>query len=180
MKKIILVMSLLVSSQMVGAEVYSCGPGCYTSKPSKGYGKADLGQKIGSYTSIPAPHVTSTPPATAAAKQPVQTAQTAQTAAQRVPSVSPSARSVAVSAPARINTPAISAAKLSGRRTILEQELNNERTALAMAQKALAEGRAVNSGQSDTVHQLNVRKLESAVLDRQQNIQALQRELGRM
>ena len=164
MKKIILVMSLLVSSQMVGAEVYSCGPGCYTSKPSKGYGKADLGQKIGSYTSIPA-------------KQPVQTAQTA---AQRVPSVSPSARSVAVSAPARINTPAISAAKLSGRRTILEQELNNERTALAMAQKALAEGRAVNSGQSDTAHQLNVRKLESAVLDRQQNIQALQRELGRM
>lgn len=177
MKKIILVMSLLVSSQMVGAEVYSCGPGCYTSKPSKGYGKADLGQKIGSYTSIPAPHITSTPPATAAAKQPVQTAQTA---AQRVPSVSPSARSVAVSAPARINTPAISTAKLSGRRTILEQELNNERTALAMAQKALAEGRAVNSGQSDTVHQLNVRKLESAVLDRQQNIQALQRELGRM
>ena len=162
-------MSLLVSSQMVGAEVYSCGPGCYTSKPSKGYGKADLGQKIGSYTSIPAP--------TAAAKQ---TVQTAQTAAQRVPSVSPSARSVAVSAPARINTPAISTAKLSGRRTILEQELNNERTALAMAQKALAEGRAVNSGQSDTVHQLNVRKLESAVLDRQQNIQALQRELGRM
>ena len=180
MKKIILVMSLLVSSQMVGAEVYSCGPGCYTSKPSKGYGKADLGQKIGSYTSIPAPHITSTSPATAAAKQPVQTAQTAQTAAQRVPSVSPSARSVAVSAPARINTPAISTAKLSGRRTILEQELNNERTALAMAQKALAEGRAVNSGQSDTVHQLNVRKLESAVLDRQQNIQALQRELGRM
>ena len=65
------------------------------------------------------------------------------------------------------------------RRTILEQELNNERNALAAAQKALAEGRAVNK-QSDAGHQARVRQLQSAVFDREQNIQALQRELGRM
>lgn len=73
----------------------------------------------------------------------------------------------------------MSAARSGGRRTILEQELNNERNALAAAQQALANGRAV-SGQADAGHQARVRQLESAVLDRQQNIQALQRELSRM
>ena len=55
----------------------------------------------------------------------------------------------------------------------------NERSALSDAQKTLTAGRSV-SGQNNTQHQGNVRQLESAVLDRQQNIQALQRELGRM
>ena len=68
----------------------------------------------------------------------------------------------------------------SGRRTILEQELTNERTALAQAQRALIDGRAVSGKMVDATHQTRIRQLESAVLDRQQNIQALQRELSRM
>lgn len=58
------------------------------------------------------------------------------------------------------------------RRTILQQELANERQALTQAQQALNRSRTGQGG--------NVTELQSAVLDRQQNIQALQRELGRM
>lgn len=57
------------------------------------------------------------------------------------------------------------------RRLILQQELANERQALAQAQQALNQGRTTGG---------NITQLQSAVLDRQQNIQALQRELGRM
>ena len=94
---------------------------------------------------------------------------------QAAPSVP---RPAAAAMPA-VAAPRMSTARSSGRRTILEQELNNERTALAAAQQALVSGRAAN-GQGDAAHQARVRQLESAVLDRQQNIQALQRELSRM
>ena len=94
---------------------------------------------------------------------------------QAAPSVPrPAAAAMPAVAAPRMNT-----ARSSGRRTILEQELNTERTALAAAQQALVSGRAAN-GQADAAHQARVRQLESAVLDRQQNIQALQRELSRM
>ncbi|WP_037588657.1 hypothetical protein [Stenoxybacter acetivorans] len=70
----------------------------------------------------------------------------------------------------------------TARRNILEQELANERIALAQAQQALAEGRTLKNTdkKQHEQYQNRVRQLESAVLDRQQNIQALQRELGRM
>lgn len=58
------------------------------------------------------------------------------------------------------------------RRAILQQELANEREALNQAQQALNRSRTGLGG--------NITQLQSAVLDRQQNIQALQRELGRM
>ncbi|PCL21107.1 hypothetical protein CPT77_04205, partial [Snodgrassella alvi] len=58
------------------------------------------------------------------------------------------------------------------RRAILQQELTNERNALAQAQQALNRSRTGKGG--------NITELQSAVLDRQQNIQAIQRELGRM
>lgn len=67
----------------------------------------------------------------------------------------------------------------STRRGILQQELNNERRALAQAQQSLSRSRAMK-GNNYSQYQANVRQLEGAVLDRQQNIQALQRELGRM
>ena len=73
----------------------------------------------------------------------------------------------------------LSSARANGRRTILEQELNNERNALAQAKQNLADGRIVK-GANDTNRDARIRQLESAVLDRQQNIQALQRELSRM
>ena len=53
MKKTLLAsMVLLTLSQGAIAEIYSCGEGCYTSNAKKGSGKADLGNKIGSYTSV--------------------------------------------------------------------------------------------------------------------------------
>ena len=180
MKKLILIMGMLGLMQSVAAEVYSCGPGCYTSSPSRGGARASLGNRIGSYTSVPAPRTASreqlavaAPTAAANVASPARARTVAHQAAPSVPRPPAAAAMPAVAAP-RMTT-----ARSSGRRTILEQELNNERTALAAAQQALVSGRAAN-GQGDAAHQARVRQLESAVLDRQQNIQALQRELSRM
>ena len=63
------------------------------------------------------------------------------------------------------------------RRSILETELSNEKKALGEAQKSLAQARLAKGG---VVNRQEVETLESAVFDRKQNIQALQRELGRM
>lgn len=167
-KQVVLGALLLMAAPFAAAEVYSCGPGCYTSSPKRGLGRADLGNKIGSYTAVKPRVSSNNDDAPRATAQPVRR------------SVAAPARSVPVAQVAPVATaPRLSSARSGSRRTILEQELNNERNALANAQKALAEGRAVN-GQSDASHQNRIRSLESAVLDRQQNIQALQRELGRM
>ena len=180
MKKLILIMGMLGLMQSVAAEVYSCGPGCYTSSPSRGSARASLGNRIGSYTSVPAPRTApreqqpavTAPTAAANVAAPARARTVAHQAAPSVP------RPAAAAMPA-VAAPRMSTARSSGRRTILEQELNNERNALAAAQQALVSGRAAN-GQGDAAHQARVRQLESAVLDRQQNIQALQRELSRM
>ena len=58
------------------------------------------------------------------------------------------------------------------RKTMLQAELNNEQKALAEAQQALNRSRTGKG--SDTT------ALQNVVFDRQQNIQALQRELSRM
>ena len=58
------------------------------------------------------------------------------------------------------------------RKTMLQAELNNEQKALAEAQQALNRSRTGKG--SDTT------ELQNMVLDRQINIQALQRELSRM
>lgn len=173
MKKVLLTsIVLLAAAQGAQAEIYSCGPGCYTSNAKKGSGKADIGTKIGSYTSVKSRSLSESAM--------VVPQQRSGAPAARHASVAP-AHSVAVAntQPAAAPVPKVSSARASGRRNILEQELNNERNALAQAQKALADGRAVG-GSSDAGHQSRIRQLESAVLDRQQNIQALQRELGRM
>ena len=179
MKKLILIMGMLGLMQSVAAEVYSCGPGCYTSSPSRGGARASLGNRIGSYTSVPAPKTPREQPAVAAPTAAANVASPARArtvAYQAAPSVP---RPPAAAAMPAVAAPRMTTARSSGRRTILEQELNNERTALAAAQQALVSGRAAN-GQGDAAHQARVRQLESAVLDRQQNIQALQRELSRM
>ncbi|MDK4533565.1 hypothetical protein QGZ99_00540 [Kingella kingae] len=174
MKKVLILLMTLSAIPFASAEVYSCGPGCYTSSPSKGIGRASLGHRIGSYTSEPAPRIT----ISAEEKTDQQPVAKAQTVTRRAATASP-ARSVPAVAVQQPAAPRMNAARAGGRRTILEQELTNERNALAAAQQALASGRAV-SGQADANHQARVRQLESAVLDRQQNIQALQRELARM
>ena len=176
MKKTLLAsMVLLPLSQGAIAEIYSCGEGCYTSNAKKGSGKADLGNKIGSYTSVKHRY-----------EPPVEASHGSTSVATRSnyrasPSVVAPAHSVPVAnmQPAMPTTPKLSSARANGRRTILEQELNNERNALAQAKQNLADGRIVK-GANDTNRDARIRQLESAVLDRQQNIQALQRELSRM
>ena len=80
-------------------------------------------------------------------------------------------------APEVAATPAPKSSGSTSRRSILETELSNERKALGEAQKSLAQARVAKGGH---VNQQEINSLQSAVLDRQQNIQALQRELSRM
>ncbi|WP_225747758.1 hypothetical protein [Eikenella sp. Marseille-P7795] len=100
----------------------------------------------------------------------------------RVSAGSPQAAVYRAPAPAAPVAAAPSGRTNSGRRLILEQELANERRALADAQKALTESRTLPKGDQAAyaAHQARVSSLQSDVLDRQQNIQALQRELSRM
>ena len=180
-KTALLAIGLCLAAPAALAEVYSCGPGCYTSNPSRGAGRANLGNKIGSYTSVkPRPSTYAAPSVEGVAA--AHSGSGSQSAVHRAaPAVAPaSAQPVAAPMPAAVTVPRITPARAGGRRTILEQELANERNALSGAQKALAAGRSVKGSTNDAEHQARIRQLESAVLDRQQNIQALQRELGRM
>lgn len=179
MKKPLIVLTVAVAaSPALDAKTYSCGEGCYTDNSKASKGQAKLGQQIGYYTStktskateIVAKNESSNKVAAAPAAKPTVSAPRA---------VQVSRRSVPLTQVTSA-APATPRAKASGRRSILEQELNNERNALAQAQKALADGRVVLGAAADANHQSKVRQLESAVLDRQQNIQALQRELSRM
>ena len=142
--------------------VYSCGNGSYSSKPGPGCQRADL-PTIGRYSAArPRPAPAPAPQRAAVGSQ--------QAAVYHAPTPQP----VAAAAPSsRTN---------SGRRMILEQELANERRALATAQRALTESRTMPKGDGAAyqAHQARVSSLQSDVLDRQQNIQALQRELSRM
>lgn len=140
--------------------VYSCGNGSYSSKPGPGCQRADL-PTIGRYSAArPRP----APAPVAAAPAPQRAAVYHAPAPQPVAAAAPSGRTN------------------SGRRMILEQELANERRALATAQRALTESRTMPKGDGAAyqAHQARVSSLQSDVLDRQQNIQALQRELSRM
>lgn len=143
--------------------VYSCGNGSYSSKPGPGCHRADL-PTIGRYSATrPRPTPAPVPQRTASASS-------QQAAVYRAPAPQPVA---AAASSSRTN---------SGRRMILEQELANERRALATAQRALTESRTMPKGDGAAyqAHQARVSSLQSDVLDRQQNIQALQRELSRM
>lgn len=181
MKKPLIVLAFAVAaSPALDAKVYSCGNGCYTSNPKAAKGRANLGRQIGSYTStLPKEEVVTA--------DKIAAPRTVEVAQRRV--AVPRPRAVAATTlrasavPVALQRQSVDTTPRrtnSGRRTILEQELNNERTALAQAQKALTDGRAVNTQTADAGHQTRIRQLESAVLDRQQNIQALQRELSRM
>ncbi|MDO4693138.1 MAG: hypothetical protein Q4A62_00710 [Eikenella sp.] len=168
MKTSVLLALGVLLSLPAAAAVYECGDGRYSNKPGPGCRSADL-PKIGSYSSErPRP-----------ARQPP-----AETATQRAaaPVRTPAAQRAAYQAPAAPVLAPPTTRNNSGRRMILEQELANERRALADAQKALTESRTLprGNGAAYAAHQARINSLQSDVLDRQQNIQALQRELSRM
>ncbi|MCO6504681.1 MAG: hypothetical protein J6568_04595 [Snodgrassella sp.] len=144
----------LLNTFIAEAKVYTClqnGQVVYTSKPSGNCAEAKL-PAIGSYSHAPRPKVASSNIATRPRNTSTRVA-TAYKGPQPSVSIVPKGSD---------NT----------RKAILQQELTNERNALAQAQQALNRSRTGKGG--------NITELQSAVLDRQQNIQAIQRELGRM
>ena len=152
-----LAIGLLPMQLAHAGKIYTCtanGRVTYTTKPSGNCHSADL-PPIGRYSSLryDAPQARSEPAAPAPAKN-----RTAKAAAPVVPA-------------------APKAAGSNGRRAILQQELANERQALSSDQQALTSARTAQGG---SVNQQLVHRLQGSVLDRQQNIQALQRELARM
>lgn len=68
----------------------------------------------------------------------------------------------------------------SGRRKILEQELSNEQKALAEAEKALADGKAVRHGNEKNYQKYldRVKGLQDNVTTHQKNIAAIRQELA--
>ena len=161
-----LAIGLLPMQLAHAGKIYTCtanGRVTYTTKPSGNCHSADL-PPIGRYSSLryDAPQARSEPAAPAPAKN-----RTAKTTAPR--NVQTAAAPVVPAAP--------KAASSNGRRAILQQELANERQALSSDQQALTSARTAQGG---SVNQQLVHRLQGSVLDRQQNIQALQRELARM
>ena len=161
-----LAIGLLPMQLAHAGKIYTCtanGRVTYTTKPSGNGHSADL-PPIGRYSSLryDAPQARSEPAAPAPAKN-----RTAKAAAPR--NVQTAAAPVVPAAP--------KAASSNGRRAILQQELANERQALSSDQQALTSARTAQGG---SVKQQLVHRLQGSVLDRQQNIQALQRELARM
>ncbi len=176
MKKIIGIVALIglntINIQTASAKIYTCvinGEVTYTSRHTGNCQAADL-PPIGRYSSTrydePQAYTPSAPKPEAKK----------QVAVKRAPKPNQ-----AVAVPAKYTPPPAAAApNLSGsnnRRSILEQELANERKALSEAQQSLTSARAAKGG---TIDQQQITQLQGHVLDRQQNIQALQRELGRM
>lgn len=144
----------LLSAFNIHAQVYTClqnGQVTYTSKPSGNCAVAKL-PTIGHYSNVQRPKVVNTN-INSRPRNPSNRVNTAYNGPQPSINIVPKGSD---------NT----------RKAILQQELTNERNALAQAQQALNRSRTGKGG--------NITELQSAVLDRQQNIQAIQRELGRM
>ncbi len=162
-----------VSQPSRAAKIYTCvvnGETVYTSKPAGNCHSADL-PPIGRYSS--ARYDAPQPAAQPRAAAPKSSAASKNASANR----SSNRQQTAAAPVAAPTAPPRNTKTGSGRRAILEQELANERKALAGEQQALSAARAAKGG---SVNQQLVSQLQGSVLDRQQNIQALQRELGRM
>ncbi|WP_437179467.1 hypothetical protein [Neisseria perflava] len=173
---------MFLSAMPVSAasKIYTCETGgvvVYTSRPSASCRSADL-PSIGSYSSSRydeyMPSVSQTQPQPSSKKRAAKSSHAKKGQAKSGSTKTSAPRAPVVAAP--IAT-APRAPANNSRRAILESELSNERRALAQAQKALAQARTAKGG---SVNQEQVNALQATVSDRQQNIQALQRELGRM
>ncbi|QEY26701.1 hypothetical protein [Neisseria zalophi] len=168
----VLVLLNLQGIQVASAKIYTCvvnGEVIYTSRNAGNCTTADL-PPIGNYSSsrYDEPRNYS--------RKTVQEPKEHQTAKAHTPKVKRAA-----AAPVKFSPPSGSAvpktSSANSRRNILEQELANERKALSEAQQSLNLARTAKNG---SINQQQITQLQGNVLDRQQNIQALQRELGRM
>lgn len=168
---LLLAATLLTASGASASRIYTCtvnGQTVYTTRAKGNCHSADL-PSIGSYSSTryEAPVYSAPEPAPTPVSAPK--ANTGKRTGKNTAAPTRPAASSASSAP---KTPAN-----NSRRAILETELSNERKALGEAQKMLAQARVAKNG---SVNHQEINALQSNVLDRQLNIQALQKELGRM
>ena len=177
--------TLAWAGEAQASRIYECyigGVKTYVSKPAgncESLDNRELSKHLGLYTSIapkPMPTVLSVdndsrPSQPKRAVSAAPKAQTANNRARTAPVRSAPPLQAAAPAPTMpvSNRPAGS----SGRRIILEQELANERNALSSVQNELNTARSQGN-------QARASQLANSVQDRQQNIQALQRELSRM
>ncbi|MDO5686267.1 MAG: hypothetical protein Q4G42_02585 [Neisseria sp.] len=155
----ILCLLLLWAALPAQAAVYECqrgGETIYTNKSGSGCRAMKL-SSIGSYTSDQRAYANS--------------GSVSNTAPVRSSNVVRSSRSG--TATERVS-PQVQLQRDGGRLSILQRELENEQKALATAQRNLALGKA-NKGNA-----AHIASLEGAVKDRQENINALQKEISRM
>lgn len=173
-----LLMFAAVSGAQASPKIYTCtvnGEVIYTSRPSGNCHSADL-PTIGKYSNAPYDAAAVFPPSEPV-EEPVKKADiVVKPAPKNTVRVKPKVTPIRP-APIVAASPVPRSSGSSSRRSILETELSNERKALGEAQKSLAQARIAKGGR---VNQQEITSLQSAVLDRQQNIQALQRELSRM
>ena len=183
MKKYLLTLSLLplaiFNSQAHAAKIYTCevnGSIVYTSRPSGNCQAVNDLPIVGKYSSsrYDAP----------VSDAPTLNAPTSQTAPAKSKNTAAKSNHKATPKPAPVRTasetappPVPKSSGVNSGRSILETELSNERAALADAKKQLSQARTAKGG---SVNQQAISTLQGAVLDREKNIQALQRELGRM
>lgn len=156
---------LLLSPIALQAAVYECvvnGKVVYTNKFKEGCHSASL-SSIGSYTSDHRAYAkaNSTPP-------PRRARTTRSTSGSR-----------ARSSEERISNN-VQQQRDEGRLGILQRELTNEENALAAAQQQLRENRAAKKGESADAHQNRLQTLQGAVQDRQENINAIKKEISRI
>lgn len=145
----------LCSTHSADAKVYTClqnGQVIYTAKPSGNCAEARL-PTIGKYSS------SNSSTQTKIASRPRTTPPTQMAIAKTYKGPNPT-----------VNI--IPKGNDINRKSVLQTELSNERKALAEAQQALNRSRTGKGGDTTA--------LQNVVFDRQQNIQALQRELSRM
>ena len=188
MKKYLLTLSLLplavFNSQAHAAKIYTCevnGSIIYASRPSGNCQAVNDLPIVGKYSSSRYDAPVSDAPTLDA---PTLDAPTSQTAPAKSKNTAAKSNHKATPKPAPVRTasetappPVPKSSGVNSRRSILETELSNERAALADAKKQLSQARTAKGG---SVNQQTISTLQGAVLDREKNIQALQRELGRM
>lgn len=171
--KIKILLAIILTTLAGGSQaatVYACytqNGVVYTSQPQKGCQTANL-PPIGKYSSA-APRMASSAPVQKKA-QPTESTRKKNNPTSAHTRAQAKKKTVAVAA-----TAAPKPQTASGRVAILQQELANEKQALAQARQALTRIQTSSPNNKEEMDRLNV-----GIADRKANIQALQRELSRM
>lgn len=154
----LLAVAAISAPMLAEAQVYVCQTAkgtLYTNKRSRGC-QAQQIQKVGSFTS----------------KDPAPVSRPA-------PVVASQSGARIQGAPNQIVAQDVQRKRDETRLSILENELKNEERALDQAQRNLVAGKELQPGETPATRDERVKRMEGAVLDRQENIKALRAEISR-